>query len=115
MKKVILSDDQVKELMQEYGWSEEETRKGYGIFTSDYMNGALHIELIGDLENIFQYEYDKEASKQAEKDGIKIIHDLPIDENDEDFGYFIDTIENRKIIQKHLLSRGIIWNGLSVK
>ena len=107
-----LNKNQLKEALMT-GWSEEECKNGYGIFTSDYMNGALHIELIGDIDDIcHMYDNDYEASKQAEKDGIKIIHDLPIENNDKDYGYFIDTIKNRKIIQKHLLERGIIWNGL---
>jgi len=101
-----LTDEQIKEIAEEECWHEEEIRKGYAIFEADYMGGALHIEQI-DFMNI--YECDSEAAIQAEKDGIKIIHDLPIDKDDYDFAYFLDTPENREIIREHLLTRGIEW------
>lgn len=108
----VINGVSVHEVAEETGWTVREVRTGYGIFTSDYMDGALHIEAIAEIEDIWnRHNYcDENASIQAEKDGIKLIHDLPIPETDEDYGNFIDTVENRKIIQKHLLSRGIIWN-----
>lgn len=106
-----LTEQQAIELSNEYGWKIEDVKNGYAVFFSNYMSGAVHIEAIGDINDVVSmYSDDKEASLQAELDGIKIIHNLPIKEDDEDFGYFIDTVENRKIIQKHLLSRNIIWN-----
>ena len=110
MKK-ILSEEQVQKGI-EMGWQREEVINGYSIFTSNYMSGALNIHIIGEINDMFEiYESDKEASIQAEKDGIRIIHDLPIKEDDYDFAYFIDTIENRKIIQNHLLKRGIVYKA----
>lgn len=77
--------------------------RGYGVFESEYMNGALHIERD---DSIMKFKDDEEASVQAEKDGIKLIKDLPITPGDADFGYYIDTPENRKIIKEHLEGRG---------
>ena len=57
----------------EDGWAREDAEKGYAIFTSDYGNGAEHIQKI-DFMNVF--EDDAEAAEQAERDGIKIIHDM---------------------------------------
>ncbi len=81
------------------GWREDQARKGYDVFGSDYMGGALHIERI-DIMDVFNT--DLEASEQAEKDGIKLINDLPDCIDDEDMARFIDTQENRKIISKHI-------------
>lgn len=72
--------------------------RGYGIFVSD--DTALeHIERIDELEI---YDGDLEASRQAEKDGIKIIHDLRFETAP--LCYYNDTIldtkENRKNFKK---------------
>lgn len=42
------------------------------------------------------FETDGEAAEQAEKDGIKIIHDMEFD--DENSAAYIDTPENRKLL-----------------
>lgn len=75
------------------GWSREDAERGYGIFTSDYGNGAEHIER---LDCMMAFKSDGEAAEQAEKDGIKIIHDMEFD--DENSAAYIDTPENRKLL-----------------
>lgn len=76
------------------GFSIEDAERGYGIFTSDYGNGAEHIER---LDCMMAFESDGEAAEQAEKDGIKIIHDMEFD--DENSAAYIDTPENRGLLK----------------
>ena len=76
------------------GFSREDAEKGYGIFTSDYGNGAEYIER---LDCMMAFESDGKAAEQAEKDGIKIIHDMEFD--DENSAAYIDTPENRKLLK----------------
>lgn len=70
--------------------------KGYDEFDfADIPTPLLHIEKLDD-SGIF--ETDLEAAKQAERDGTKVIHDIPIP--DKSFckpyeGTFVDTEENR--------------------
>lgn len=78
----------------EDGWAREDAEKGYAIFTSDYGNCAEHIQKI-DFMNVF--EDDAEAAEQAERDGIKIIHDMEFD--DENSAAYIDTPENRELLK----------------
>lgn len=101
-----LTEKEIQQIADEECWKAEDVRRGYAIFTSDYMGEALHIE---QLDFMDVYGSDENAALQAEKDGIAIIRDLPLDRDDYDFAYFIDTPENREIIRKHLLSRGIEW------
>lgn len=74
-------------------------KKGYDIFTSDsseiYIPGALHIEKLDELD---LFKNDTQASKQAERDGIKLIYGMEgvLD------GTYIDTEENRETIIKIL-------------
>lgn len=75
------------------GWSKEDAKRGYAVCVSDYGNGAHHIEKI-DMMDVFSS--DSEAADQAEKDGIKIIHDLNLPE--EHAASYIDTPENRKLL-----------------
>ena len=82
----------IKEAIKE-GFTEEDANRGYGVFTSDYGNGATHIERI-DIMEVF--ESDAEAAEQAEKDGIKIIHDIELPEEHQ--AAYIDTPENRKLL-----------------
>lgn len=88
-----INDEMIKEAIKE-GWAEEDARKGYSIFTSDYGNGATHIEKIDDMD---AFESDDEAAEQAERDGIKIIHDLELPE--EHRAAYIDTPENRELLK----------------
>lgn len=71
----------------------EET--GYGIFTvtncCTIIPGAQHIEK---MDFMHKFRDDYTAARQAEKDGIPIIHDM---EGVEDWTY-IDTPENRALI-----------------
>ena len=43
------------------------------------------------------FDSDDEAAEQAEKDGIKIIHDMEFD--DENAAAYIDTPENRELLK----------------
>ena len=76
------------------GWTREDAERGYAIFTSDYGNGAEHIQKLDDMD---VFEDDEEAAKQAEKDGIKLIHDMKFD--DENTAAYIDTPENRELLK----------------
>lgn len=88
-----ITSDMIKEAIKE-GFTEEDANRGYGVFTSDYGNGATHIERI-DIMEVF--ESDAEAAEQAEKDGIKIIHDIELPE--EHIAAYIDTPENRELLK----------------
>lgn len=95
-----------KKLMEEYGWSKEETINGYGIFacynSDTCIEGAEVIEAIGELNEEFDYGFefgDFSACRQAEVDGVKFINDIKGLEK----GYYIDTPENRKFCSKELL------------
>ena len=59
--------------------------------SSSVIPGVDHVE-VDDTACLFDDDY--EAAKQAEKDGIRIIHDLP---GIEDWTY-VDTAENREKI-----------------
>lgn len=88
-----ITSDMIKEAIKE-GFTEEDANRGYGVFTSDYGNGATHIERI-DIMEVF--ESDAEAAEQAEKDEIKIIHDIKLPEEHQ--AAYIDTPENRKLLK----------------
>lgn len=95
----------IKELMEEYGWSREETINGYGIFacynSDTCIEGAEVVEAIGELNEEFDYGFecsDFKACRQAEIDGVKFINDIKGLEK----GYYIDTPENRKLCIKEL-------------
>ena len=90
MKKI--TEELISEAMKS-GFTREDAERGYGIFTSDYGNGAEHIQR---LDCMMVFETDGEAAEQAEKDGIKIIHDMKFD--DENSAAYIDTPENRKLL-----------------
>lgn len=85
-------------------WGEGGDR-GYGIFQSSDTD-VLHIQRIDDL---MAYDSDLEAAEQAEKDGVKLIHDIRIPKgsiiwplNDT----CIDTPENRKQLLKEIRRYG---------
>lgn len=61
---------------------------------TDYIPRAIFVELDDQLR---MFNTRQEAAMQAEKDGIPIIHDLPV----EDWTY-VDTPRNREIITKAL-------------
>ena len=91
----IEEKDAEEMLIHDYG---ETALRGYGVFTCSVREMPLeHIESIDELG---VYEDDHEASKQAEKDGIKILETHFINEP---FCYYngtvIDTEENRKMLE----------------
>lgn len=108
-KREQISMEELMEISVESGYTLPQVVNGYEVFYSDeIMSGALHIQR---LDVVMKFNSDREASIQAEKDGIKLIHDLPILETHEDFAYFIDTKENREIIREHLKQLGIKYKG----
>lgn len=79
----------------------EELLHGYFICSSDaYCSGSLipEAEYIERIDALMRYDSDYDAAKQAEKDGIKIIHDMP---GLEDWTY-LDTPENRALCAQYL-------------
>ena len=86
----------VKEIVEE--WGIENCNKGYAIFD---FNGTGLLE-INKIDDVNAFEDDNQATKQAIKDGIKII---PINELPENFDSkylgWIDTEENRKAIKDY--------------
>lgn len=89
-----ITEGMIKEAM-EAGWSEEDARHGYAIFSSDFGNGATHIERIDEMD---VFDSDDEAAMQAEKDGIKIIRDLKFQSGH--VANYIDTPENRELLKE---------------
>ena len=87
-----VTDEMVEEAVAD-GWSEEDAKRGYGVFSSNFGNGATHVEKL-DCMNIF--DSDDDAAKQAEKDGMKIIRDLELPERDK--AHYLDTPENRALL-----------------
>lgn len=67
-----ITEEMVAEAM-ENGWSEEDARRGYGIFVSNDGIGAEHIEKIDEMD---VFDSDIEAALQAQNDGIKILWDV---------------------------------------
>ena len=103
-----LTNEEIEEL-KEYGYSDDEIKKGFDIFQSEFMGGALHIERLDDIN---MYDGDSEAADIAETQfGIKLLHDIPFDElPDYEFGFYIDEEENVELIKKYLRERyGIDW------
>lgn len=91
----------------EFGWSEEDAKRGYTIFNYDGF-GLLEIEVIGDCYNDSGYCDDEEAAHEAERSGFCKI--IPVDELPETFeanGHtvrwfgWVDTPENRKAIENY--------------
>lgn len=91
MKKI--TEEMIMDAMDN-GWTREDAEHGYAIFSYDYGNGATHIQKL-DCMDVF--ENDEEAAEQAEKDGIKLIHDMKFD--DENTAAYIDTPENRELLK----------------
>lgn len=93
-----LTENDVLDLLED-GYSQEEINKGYGEFycsgSNSVIDGALIIEKI-DAVNKFESDWD--ASRQAEKDGVKFINDI----NGLEKGSYIDTLENRKLCTEML-------------
>lgn len=78
------------------GWSVENAKRGYGIFSSPLIgNGATHIER---LDEMAVFENDMEAAIQAQRDGIKLIHDMEFERPEKHY-CFLDTPKNRKLLR----------------
>ncbi len=73
--------------------------KGYVLAVADgsefYIPDAVHIERD---DEAFRFADDAEAAKAAEQDGVRLIYGM---EHVPD-GVYVDTPENREIIQKNL-------------
>lgn len=101
-----LTDDKlIKELIDKYGWTREETINGYGVFyasgSSTVLEDVAVIEVIGDLQSEFDYGFtngDWSACRQAEADGVKFINDIDGLER----GCYIDTPENRAECERQI-------------
>lgn len=95
MKSYNNDEKTVEELVDFYG--AELCNKAYATFK--HRTGMIEILAI---DSIDAYENDEEATKQAIKDGVKII---PVEELPENFDMrylgWIDTPENREAIRKH--------------
>lgn len=87
------TEQEIKKLSEDYGWSEDQVRKGYEMFacygSDSVIEGAIIVEEIGDI-NKFNSDWD--ACRQAEKDGVKFINDIDGLEK----GCYVDTPDNRK-------------------
>lgn len=88
-----ITEEKIREALA-YGISEKDARRGYYIACSTYGNGATHIERI-DYMNVFFS--DKEAAAQAERDGIKLIHDMQFPAEHD--AAYLDTPCNRLLLQ----------------
>jgi len=80
-------------------FTHDDLLRGYYLKTSQGQKGIP--EGTKYIENIYQlmkYDTPEAAAKQAEKDGIRIIHDLP---GIDDWTY-LDTPQNRRILTNHL-------------
>jgi len=88
--------DQIAEIVDEWGF--DQVNKGYAVFDYDG-TGMLGIEAINDVD---AFDGDDEATRQAIRDGIKII---PVEELPDKFPHkwlgWIDTPENRENIEKY--------------
>lgn len=74
------------------GWSETDAKRGYTVAVSD-----CKAEYIRRIDEMNAFESDDAAAQQAEKDGIKIIHDLVLPFSKR--ANYIDTPENRKLLE----------------
>jgi len=85
------SDEQIAEWIRTYG--AEKINKGYDFFQCSgsevIIEGAVVVERIDEL---FFFETDFDACRQAEKDRVAFINDIPGLEK----GCYVDTPENRK-------------------
>lgn len=76
------------------GYSLVEAQRGYVVATSDYGNGATHIEKIDCMD---AFGDDEEAARQAEKDGYKIIKDISLPQDEQ--AAYLDTPQNRELLK----------------
>lgn len=95
------SDLTIGELIRLYGVDRVE--KGYFIckITGESSSFISSARVIGTDPQFGLFSDNWEACRQAEKDGIKFINDMPGLEK----GYYIDTPENRELCEKELLRK----------
>ena len=67
-----ITEEMVQDAIR-HGISEKDARRGYAVTLSRNGNGATYIICIRFME---AFQSDWAAAEQAERDGIKIIHDL---------------------------------------
>lgn len=96
----VFSEEEIQALIEKFEgeWTEADIRRGYAIFSSDNFAGAKEIQRI---DEIAMFDGDEEAAIQAEKDGIKIIRGI-FDVDDENFAYYLDTPQNREILERFI-------------
>lgn len=89
--------EEMRRKAMEYGWSSEQVKKGYTIFSRNKVgNGATHIQRI---DSLMKFDNDDEAAKYAEEvDGVKLIHDIQFEPRDLNYANYVDTPENRKLL-----------------
>lgn len=92
-KRKRITPEMIEDVL-EGGWCEADAHRGYSVFTSDFGNGALHIERIDEMG---VFESDDDAAEQAERDGIRIIKDMKFSEGH--CANYIDTPENRELLK----------------
>ena len=122
MNKYGLTDERYNQMLEAFDgdedfivdsvseWGVEDCNKGYAIFDYDG-TGMLEIEAINDCG---LYD-DEEATKNAIKDGVKIIpvEELPVNFDKRYLGW-IDTEENRKCIEDYSNKRLRSWKNVCV-
>lgn len=89
----------------------KKNKKGYVVAiaagSTFYVDDATHIER-DDSCNPFVFQTDEEAAKAAEKDGIRLIHNMPgvMD------GVYLDTPQNREILTRALENNEHFYQSL---
>lgn len=110
-KKLGYEDNDIESVIND--WGLEKVNIGYDVFNFDG-TGMLQIEAIGDVD---AFESDEDAVEEAIADGVKIIpiYELP-DNFDRKYLGWIDTPENRKIIEEYCKNKENYYcNGNSLK
>ena len=94
------SDVTIDELIRMYGFNIIE--KGYFVDVSRGNASAIQGALVVDTISQFGAFADTwDACRQAEKDGVKFINDIPGLEK----GFYVDTPKNRELCQKELMCK----------
>lgn len=94
-----ITEEMIQDAIQ-HGICEKDARRGYVITCSQYGNGATHIARISCMGVFYS---DQAAAEQAERDGIKIIHDLQFPR--EHIAAYLDTPVNRLLLEELALPK----------
>lgn len=110
-KKLGYEDDDIESIIED--WGLKNVNKGYDVFDFDG-TGMLEVEAIGDVD---AFDTDEDAVEEAIADGIKIIPTYELPNNfDRKYLGWIDTPENRKIIEKYCTNESNYYcNGNSLR